>query len=100
MFTPILAVREVGDPVLRQPAAELSASEIRERHIQDLIAMMRETMRRAPGVGLAAPQVGVPLRLVVIEDKEEYHRPTRVRVEALNEFGQRSPRATKKPCFT
>ncbi len=33
---------------------------------------MRETMNTAPGVGLAAPQVGVPLRIAVIEDKAEY----------------------------
>jgi len=33
---------------------------------------MRETMRDAPGVGLAAPQIGVPIQLAVIEDKEEY----------------------------
>ena len=33
---------------------------------------MRETMHDAPGVGLAAPQVGFPLQLAVIEDKQEY----------------------------
>jgi len=33
---------------------------------------MREVMRNAPGVGLAAPQIGVPLSLAVIEDKPEY----------------------------
>ncbi len=35
---------------------------------------MRETMYDAPGVGLAAPQVGLPLQLAVIEDKPEYTR--------------------------
>jgi peptide deformylase len=38
---------------------------------QELIAAMRETMTDAPGVGLAAPQVGLPLQLAVIEDREE-----------------------------
>src|ERR1700683_3394286 len=33
---------------------------------------MRETMHDAPGVGLAAPQIGMPLELAVIEDREEY----------------------------
>jgi peptide deformylase len=37
-----------------------------------LIDEMRETMRDAPGVGLAAPQIGLPLQLVVIEDRPEY----------------------------
>ena len=35
---------------------------------------MRETMHDAPGVGLAAPQVGLPLQLAVIEDREEYQK--------------------------
>jgi len=35
---------------------------------------MRETMYDAPGVGLAAPQIGEPLQLAVIEDKAEYHK--------------------------
>lgn len=39
---------------------------------QQLIFSMRETMRDAPGVGLAAPQVGLPLQLAVIEDRPEY----------------------------
>jgi peptide deformylase len=38
---------------------------------RELIAAMRETMTDAPGVGLAAPQVGLPLQLAVIEDREE-----------------------------
>ena len=35
---------------------------------------MRETMREAPGVGLAAPQIGRDLQLAVIEDREQYHK--------------------------
>ncbi len=40
--------------------------------IQELIGSMFETMRSAPGVGLAAPQIGMPLQLAVIEDRQEY----------------------------
>jgi peptide deformylase len=40
--------------------------------IQELIKFMKETMRDAPGVGLAAPQVGLSLQLAVIEDRAEY----------------------------
>jgi peptide deformylase len=58
--------------VLRQQARTLTKEEIRSRETQDLIAAMRETMYDAPGVGLAAPQIGLPLRLAVIEDKPEY----------------------------
>jgi len=67
---------QVGDPVLRQKARPLSADEIRSAHIQQMIELMRETMQDAPGVGLAAPQIGLPIQLVVIEDKAEYHKNT------------------------
>jgi peptide deformylase len=67
-----LKIAQVGDPVLRQVARPLTAEEIASHEIQALITHMRETMRDAPGVGLAAPQVGVSLQLAVIEDREEY----------------------------
>jgi peptide deformylase len=63
-----------GDPVLRERARRLSAAEIRSAAIQRLIASMKVTMRAAPGVGLAAPQIGMPLQLAVIEDRAEYQR--------------------------
>jgi peptide deformylase len=67
----ILKIRSVGEPVLRQRARPLSLDEIALSSTRDLIAAMRETMHDAPGVGLAAPQVGLPLQLAVIEDREE-----------------------------
>jgi peptide deformylase len=68
----ILGIVQAGDPVLRQRARPLSLDEIASAEIQKLIADMRETMRAAPGVGLAAPQVGLSLQLAVIEDATEY----------------------------
>jgi peptide deformylase len=67
----ILKIRAVGEPVLRSRAKPLRPEEILLPSTRDLIAAMRETMQDAPGVGLAAPQVGVPLQLAVIEDREE-----------------------------
>jgi peptide deformylase len=67
-----LKIAQVGEPVLRQAARPLAASEIASREIRKLIVDMRDTMQDAPGVGLAAPQVGVSLQLAVIEDREEY----------------------------
>ena len=58
-----LNICTVGDPVLRQTARTLSAEEILSPTIQNLIENMRETMWRALGVGLAAPQVGESLQL-------------------------------------
>jgi peptide deformylase len=69
-----LKIAQVGEAVLRQRAKALTAAEIRSREIQELIEWMRESMHDAPGVGLAAPQVGLSLQLAVIEDKPEYTR--------------------------
>jgi len=62
---------QIGEPVLRGKAAPLSRQEIRSKPVQQLIEWMRETMRDAPGVGLAAPQVGLALQIAVIEDRPE-----------------------------
>ena len=69
-----LEIVQAGDPVLRQQARALSTEEIKGSEIQHLIEEMREAMRAAPGVGLAAPQIGRSLQLVVIEDRAEYHK--------------------------
>jgi peptide deformylase len=68
-----LDIVEVGHPVLRQIAKELSVEEILSPEIQDLIQTMKATMRAAPGVGLAAPQIGKALQIVVIEDMDHSH---------------------------
>jgi peptide deformylase len=66
-----LAIVQVGEPVLRQAGKFLETAELLSPEIQHLIELMRETMRQAPGVGLAAPQIGLPLQLAVIEDTAE-----------------------------
>ncbi|SEU14109.1 peptide deformylase [Stigmatella erecta] len=68
----VLKIVQAGEPVLRQRARELTPEEIASPQVKQLIQLMRDTMRDAPGVGLAAPQVGVGLRLVVVEDRAEY----------------------------
>ncbi|MBA7489750.1 Peptide deformylase 1 [subsurface metagenome] len=59
----ILPIRVAPDPVLRQKAKRVRSI---DGSIHRLISDMLETMHSAPGVGLAAPQVGVPLRVIVI----------------------------------
>jgi peptide deformylase len=66
-----LKIVQAGDPVLREAGRPLTPAEIVGEEIQQLIELMRETMREAPGVGLAAPQIGLPLQLAVIEDVGE-----------------------------
>jgi peptide deformylase len=67
-----LKIVQTGEAVLRTQARPLTRDEITSDEIKRLIADMRETMLDAPGVGLAAPQVGLPLQLAVIEDREDY----------------------------
>ena len=57
---------------MRKRARALTPNEIASSEIQQLIGHMKETMHDAPGVGLAAPQIGLSLQLAVIEDSEEY----------------------------
>jgi peptide deformylase len=82
-----LKIVQAGEAALRTRARELSREEIQSPEIRQLIDWMRETMRDAPGVGLAAPQVGLPLQLAVIEDPEESHRA--IAPERLAERGRR-----------
>jgi peptide deformylase len=67
-----LKIWQAGEAVLRRKSRLLMPEEILGGEIQDLIAAMRDTMRDAPGVGLAAPQVGLDIQLAVIEDRPEY----------------------------
>ena len=64
----ILKIAKMGHPVLREPASEVvdpTAPEIR-RLVEDML----ETMADADGAGLAAPQVHVPLRVVIFHEPE------------------------------
>ena len=64
----IRTIREIGDPVLNKISKEVK--EITPR-VQDLIDDMFETMYEANGVGLAAVQVGVLKRIVVIDTGDD-----------------------------
>jgi peptide deformylase len=62
---------QTGHPVLRQVAEPVDPALIGSKELETLIDDMIETMRKAPGVGLAAPQIGVSLQVAVLEDREE-----------------------------
>jgi len=67
-----LEIVQAGDPVLRKKSRPLTKEEILSPSIQELLLLMRDTMREAPGVGLAAPQIGQSIQLAVIEDRARY----------------------------
>jgi peptide deformylase len=70
----LLTIRVLGDPVLRRKAGRVAKI---DASIQRLIDDMIETMHAAGGVGLAAPQVGRPLRVIVIEEPPPEADPPR-----------------------
>jgi len=60
----LLPIRKYGDPVLQTPAKPVTHI---NKDVQKLIPALLQTMYAEPGIGLAAPQVGVPLRLIVLD---------------------------------
>lgn len=79
MILPIVAY---GDPVLRKKGHEVDASYFQENN---LISDMFETMYKAHGVGLAAPQVGLDIRLFVI-DATPFSEDTDIPVQAREQL--------------
>ncbi len=65
-----MSVREIrllGDPALREPAEPVSGV---DEEVRELVRDLMDTMYEADGVGLAAPQIGVPLRVFVYDVRE------------------------------
>jgi peptide deformylase len=72
MSTPdVLPIVACGDPVLRRPADPVAPADLGTDELLRLVKRMAATMAAAPGVGLAAPQVGVPIQLAVLQDGPE-----------------------------
>ena len=63
----VLPVYLYGEPVLRTRAKEIDPQVVSQEKLQEVIASMQETMHVAEGIGLAAPQVGIPHRLFIID---------------------------------
>lgn len=63
----VAPIVQLGDPVLRG-SAEPYDGQLDDALLRGFIGLMRRTMEKAPGVGLAAPQVGVALQIAVLED--------------------------------
>ncbi len=77
----VLPIRITGDPVLHEPAAPVG--EITDE-VRTLVSDMVDTMIEAPGVGLAAPQVGVGLRIFVyrwVDDSDVLHEGVAINPE-------------------
>ena len=78
-----MAVREiltVGHPLLRERAREVSVDELRSPEVQHVIDDLIDTMRHANGAGIAAPQIGVPLRITTIEVNQNPRYPYKPKI--------------------
>jgi peptide deformylase len=85
-----MAIREIRlfpDPVLREKAQPV---DVVDDDVRRLVADMGETMRNAPGVGLAAPQVGIPKRIVVFSPSEEEPITALINPEILSSDGEQT----------
>lgn len=61
---------QIGDPVLRQCAQEVAEDRLDSQEINDIVEQMVNVLRHYDCVGVAAPQLGVPLRMIVMEFRE------------------------------
>lgn len=68
---PEAPIVQVGDPVLRARAKDVPVEQLGTPELGALLEKMVAAMRAAPGVGLAAPQLGIPWRVLVLEDRAE-----------------------------
>lgn len=82
---PLLKIELLGSEVLRQKAAEVPAP---GPALDRLVADMFATMYDANGIGLAAPQVGLSQRLIVVDVKEDGHGPMALLDPTVAEFGE------------
>ncbi len=71
----ILKVARLGHPVLREPAAPVPIEAVRSPQLQMLIDDLVETMHEYSGVGIAAPQVHVGKRVIVVESRSNPRYP-------------------------
>ena len=68
-----MPIVQAGDPVLRHRATPVDHDQIGSRAVQELIAALHRALVETPGVGIAAPQIGVSLRVVVVQDPPDFH---------------------------
>jgi len=66
----VIKIREVGDPILNKKSENIDCTNI-DKEILELIDDLIETLHYGTGVGIAAPQIGINKRIIVIEAKKE-----------------------------
>jgi peptide deformylase len=82
----VIPIRLVPDPVLKRKALKISGV---DSSVRKLIANMLDTLQDASGIGLAAPQIGASLKLVVIHIPEEEQERVLINPEVIKKTGER-----------
>ena len=72
----IQAICRMGNPILRKVAEDVKVSDIKSEYFYQLVDDLRDSMKHYGGIGIAAPQIGVSLKVCVIE------------LAGLNRYGQ------------
>ncbi len=90
---------EFGDPILRAKAKPVPLVLVKKSGFPKLIAGMFHTMRRADGIGLAAPQIGLSYQLAVIQLAPTKHRKTLKASEKLALINPKLIRASKNKAY-
>ncbi|XP_037080548.1 peptide deformylase, mitochondrial-like [Pollicipes pollicipes] len=83
---PYSHVVQIGDPALRAKALTVEPKELGSEHIQQVIKTLVKTMRRYKCSGLAAPQIGVPVRIIAVEITKNHvraHAPAVVKAREM-----------------
>ena len=91
---PLLTVRIYPDPVLRKTARPVTAADADE--IRELVPSMFATMYKAPGIGLAATQVGKLLRVMVVDVAGQEEKPAPLTLINPELIAQSSETATQQ----
>jgi len=73
----ILKIAQLGHPILRRQAEPVTRNELESGNLEQLMEDLSETMRDGDGVGIAAPQVHIPKRIIVVEVKSNDKHPDR-----------------------
>ncbi|MGH8875464.1 MAG: peptide deformylase [Acidimicrobiia bacterium] len=81
----IFPIRTFGDPVLRTTATHVESI---DDAVRRLVADLIETMYEAPGVGLAAPQIGVPKRVAVFDSQDGLGARVMINAVLVETFGE------------
>jgi peptide deformylase len=93
----ILPIYLYGQPILKKKATNIDS---KYPNLENLIADMYETMYHAQGVGLAAPQIGLPIRLFIVDTQQTYEKEEEkslgikkvyINAEIIKEWGSVQP---------